>query len=1087
MNKIQELMQNLEASKDFEDLFSMMMLNGKGKHIFEYYDGELLVQVSYEEFIRKVWGSAKRLRDLVNPEEEFVGLRLPNGPEFCILYWAILAAGHSVLLLNYHQGVDAAIDLMAQAGTETLITDKSSEEIAYLPASSLITEQEEAPENKWGDRIALCTSGTTGDARIYVHNSFSIINLAKCLIKLSEDTDRWYRPEVNEKCLAFLPFHHVFGLMAVFMLTFLGGNTFVFIPSLAPDVVLDSCKKHKITQLISIPLFWNALVKGLYRRIRMTEGEGKIKSFERLIEANLKAQAAGKKLPFFLANKLKAIRNQLLGDDIYLCASGGGYIPHKTMRIINGLGYYLVNGYGMTEAGIISVCNDENVKVRLNGNVGEPFEPNSTMLSPAGEIMLRGGCLHTGILKAGKFQPVDYSGDNWFATGDIGRIENGLIYIDGRLKEVIIGPSGENIYPDTVEAEFQDLPGVAQLNVVGIKEDEYEYATLVLELAPDVDLEELDKAIKVKMIKLPPSSTIANVLVSLKPLPLSTTRKVKRQLLAAEIKEGRWPSQTLSRYMEGENGDAGLKADDNTRAKGSKKKSEAKEDKQKDNQREKIRETVRGFFAEALDIDPGEVTDGGHFVLDLGGDSLASLTLLNLLENEYSIDIVDDEYYNCMNLNDITSLIYEHITGNVDQASRKPAVERIRPPVERVDSIEKIKEIQQFVKRSEALLASSNMHNPYFISQESPLTDVSCMDGRQMLNFGSYNYLAMSGDPEVNAAAIAAVEKYGTSASGSRLLAGEKDIHKKLEAAIARWKNTEDSLVLVSGHATNVTFIGNFCTVNDLIIYDRLSHNSVIQGVSLSRAQSKYFPHNDYEALDDFLTRNRDKYAKVLIIIEGAYSMDGDVAPVPEFVRIKKKHGCFLLVDEAHSACVLGENGSGVDEHFQLAPDDVDIKMGTLSKGLGTCGGYLAGSKLLIEYLRYNLPGFTFSVGLSPALAGAALKVLEIMQRDNSRVKSLQRNIAYFLEQAKARGLDTCLAQDTAIVPILVGPEGLAFKLSIDMQADGIIVPPAIFPAVPRGQARLRYCLTSAHKPQQIDKALDVLQEHLARAKEQLG
>ena len=510
-----------------------------------------------------------------------------------------------------------------------------------------------------------------------------------------------------------------------------------------------------------------------------------------------------------------------------------------------------------------------------------------------------------------------------------------------------------------------------------------------------------------------------------------------------------------------------------------------RKERQDDALEEKIKETIRGFFAEALDISLEEVTDSGHFVLDLGGDSLSSLTLLNLLEREYNIAIVDDQYYSCMNLNDITSLIHEHLSGTDYAPGRKAGISlegRARTPEERVDAFEKIREIQQFVQRSEQLLASSNMLNPYFISQESALKDVSYMGGREMINLGSYNYLAMSGDPEVNAAAIAAVEKYGTSASGSRLLAGEKDIHKKLEAAIARWKDTEDALVLVSGHATNVTFVGNFCGSGDLIIYDRLSHNSVIQGLMLSRARSRFFPHNDYEELENFLKQHRDEYEKVLIIVEGVYSMDGDVAPVPEFVRIKKEYGCFLMVDEAHSACVLGETGKGVDEYFNLAPSDIDIKMGTLSKGLGTCGGYLAADKLLIDYLRYNLPGFTFSVGLSPALTGAVLKVLEIMERDNSRVRALHNNIAYFMKRAHEYGFDTCLAKDSAIIPIMIGPDDLAFKLSIEMLDDGIIVPPAIFPAVPMGKARLRYCLTSAHKPEQIDYALEMLRRRLAAA-----
>lgn len=371
--------------------------------------------------------------------------------------------------------------------------------------------------------------------------------------------------------------------------------------------------------------------------------------------------------------------------------------------------------------------------------------------------------------------------------------------------------------------------------------------------------------------------------------------------------------------------------------------------------------------------------------------------------------------------------------------------------------------------------------NPYFIAHDSVLRDTSIMNGKDIINFGSYNYVCLSGDPEVNEAAIEAVKKYGTSASGSRLLAGEKTIHKELEAKIAKWKHTEDALVLVGGHSTNVTFVGNFCNENDLILYDILSHNSISQGLKISKADKKRFPHNNFSRLERLIENNRDKYEKILIVVEGVYSMDGDIAPIDEFVRIKKKYGCFLMVDEAHSACVIGENGGGVDEYFNLAPDDIDIKMGTLSKGLGTCGGYLAGSKELIEYLRYNLPGFVFSVGLSPVLTAAVIKGIELLERDNTRVQKLHKNIEIFMREAHKHGFDTCLAGETAITPIMIGDDELAFRLSMVMQEDGIFVPPALYPAVPRGKARLRYCLNSDHTEEQIVYAMKVLKRRLTR------
>ncbi len=279
-----------------------------------------------------------------------------------------------------------------------------------------------------------------------------------------------------------------------------------------------------------------------------------------------------------------------------------------------------------------------------------------------------------------------------------------------------------------------------------------------------------------------------------------------------------------------------------------------------------------------------------------------------------------------------------------------------------------------------------------------------------------------------------------------------------------------------------MTLVGNFCGRDDLIVYDALAHNSIDQGTRLSQATVKPFPHNDPAALESILKNQRAKFRKCLIIIEGAYSMDGDIANVPAFVALKKKYGCFLLVDEAHSACVIGRTGGGVDEYFNLAPDDVDIKMGTLSKGLGTCGGYLAGKRSLIDYLRYNLPGFVFSVGISPPLAAGTLAAIRLLRNEPSIIQSLEKNINAFVREAHKRHLNTCLAGHTAIIPILVGSDENAFLLSNMLRHKGVFVPPAVFPAVPKGKARLRFCVISEHMEEQIVRALDALVEAAAEA-----
>ena len=395
--------------------------------------------------------------------------------------------------------------------------------------------------------------------------------------------------------------------------------------------------------------------------------------------------------------------------------------------------------------------------------------------------------------------------------------------------------------------------------------------------------------------------------------------------------------------------------------------------------------------------------------------------------------------------------------------------------IQPISRFEDSPEYIEFAARRAEMRKATGDRDPYFIRHDSALRDTSLVDGVKKLNFASYNYAGMSGRKEVSDAAKAAIDQYGTSASGSRLLAGEKTFYRELEKEIADWKNCDDALVLVSGHATNVTFVGNFCGEGDLIVYDSLAHNSVWQGCRLSQATCRPFPHNDVKALDRILSTRRSKFGKVLIIAEGAYSMDGDIGDIPGLVAVKKKYGCFLMVDEAHSSCVLGPTGGGVDEYFHLQRGDIDIHMGTLSKGLGACGGYLAGSQALIDYQRYMLPGFAFSVGISPPLAAATLTAIRLLRSEPEIMRRLQHNIAFFCAEAKKRNLNICLAGETAIIPVMIGDDLNAYRLSNALRDRNVCVPPAVFPAVPRDEARLRFNVIADHTDEEMLYALDTL------------
>jgi 7-keto-8-aminopelargonate synthetase-like enzyme len=302
-----------------------------------------------------------------------------------------------------------------------------------------------------------------------------------------------------------------------------------------------------------------------------------------------------------------------------------------------------------------------------------------------------------------------------------------------------------------------------------------------------------------------------------------------------------------------------------------------------------------------------------------------------------------------------------------------------------------------------------------------------------------------------------------------------------LERAIARFLGAEAALSFVGGHATNETVIGHLVGPGDLVLHDALAHNSIVQGAILSGARRRPFTHNDPEAAQRVLAQFRRDYRRVLIVVEGVYSMDGDIPDLPQLIDLKKRHKALLMVDEAHSLGVLGQTGRGIGEHFHVDPRDVDVWMGTMSKTLGSCGGYIAGCKELIEYLKYTAPGFVFSVGLPPASAAASLASIRLLEAQPQRVARLRENAALFLTLARERGLNTGNSQGTAVVPVILGNSILALRLSQALFVRGINVQPIVHPAVEESAARLRFFLTSLHTEAQIRSTVAVLAEELEK------
>jgi 8-amino-7-oxononanoate synthase len=372
--------------------------------------------------------------------------------------------------------------------------------------------------------------------------------------------------------------------------------------------------------------------------------------------------------------------------------------------------------------------------------------------------------------------------------------------------------------------------------------------------------------------------------------------------------------------------------------------------------------------------------------------------------------------------------------------------------------------------------------SPFFKPHEGIAGARTRIAGREYLNFSSYNYLGLNGHPAVGAAAKAAIDHYGTSVSASRAVSGERAVHRDLEQALARIYDTEAAVVFVSGHATNVTTIGCLFGPRDLVLHDELIHNSSLQGIQLAGAQRLPFPHNDWGALNDLLARRRGEFERVLIVVEGIYSMDGDYPDLPRFVDVKRRHRALLMVDEAHSFGVMGKCGLGIREHFGLAGADVDIWMGTLSKALAGCGGYIAGCSALVEHLKFLAPGFLYSVGMSPPVAAAALAALEQLLQHPERPQMLRLRGALFLELARAAGVDTGLSAGVSVIPAIVGSSIRAARVAEALFARGINVQPVFHPAVPEKQARLRFFMSCEHSEADIRTAVAALSAELKGA-----
>jgi 8-amino-7-oxononanoate synthase len=464
-------------------------------------------------------------------------------------------------------------------------------------------------------------------------------------------------------------------------------------------------------------------------------------------------------------------------------------------------------------------------------------------------------------------------------------------------------------------------------------------------------------------------------------------------------------------------------------------------------------------------------------IVETGMDSLERMEILNALEEKFGGRFPEEILVELETTRQLVAAVGKYLGTEPRPESERPAKKEIPVSAYRFD------QFPEYVKLRTSLdsMATLKVVNPFFTVHDGPTRDCTLVDGRKLINYSSYNYLGMSGDPRISAAAKATIDRYGTSASASRLVSGQKGIHVELENEFTKFLGTEDTIVMVGGHATNESVIGHLMGPGDLVLHDALAHNSIVEGAILSGARRRPFAHNDWVAAERLLEQYRHEYRRVLIAIEGVYSMDGDIPNLPRFIDVKKRNKAILLIDEAHSMGTLGATGRGCAEYFGVSRADVDIWMGTLSKTFGSCGGYISGCKELVEYLRYTLPGFVFAAAMAPPAAGAALASLRLLEAEPDRVTKLRENARLFLELAKAAGMNTGNSKDSPVVPIILGNSIHCLKLSQALFVRGVNVQPILHPAVEESASRLRFFITACHSKEQIRETVAIVAEELKK------
>lgn len=1044
--------------KDLRTLYEAIHETFSGNVCAEYQADGTTIKITYRQYNENVIQIAGLLRQSLHGIEpgEWIAFKHDTHPYWFAVFWGILMAGYNVILMDYRLDGESTRHMLRESSARAIVcsdNDTGATEFLRISYEKLICPSH-PPLNHmnmpWANQIALCTSGTIATSKIFVYRGVEIITQLSAIRTAIKKFNAFVNPN-GDKALAMLPLHHIFGFHTSLWHLIIG-STLVYIKERTPKTILETCRNHRITWLVSVPLFWEAVVRNIENKVKQS-GEKAIDRFETMLRLSLFLRRAFGKFGIYFVKHvlLKTAHENLFGPRLRICLTGGGHISGKTLQILSALGFEVINGYGATEMGVVSGSHTCNLKKRLDGTVGIPMEIFRYAIlhedqetgkqwieaEGEGELIVRGEALHFAKLEHGaRVEPERYE-NIWFRTGDVVRLQGQELYILSRTKDVIINESGENIYPDDLESYFTGLPDYENLCVLGLKGGSLNDLTALVLAVKDYPedsrtINELAGSIMGINEKLPVYKRVHKVLVSREAMPLSNGIKVRRLKLREMIEKGEY----LYRVLDLRTGK--LKANDDGTA--TAKPGIFPEQLSNDGwlgEKETIQEYVKTIIAGSLGLAVSQIPNGAHIVEELQADSLTIQEMLFKLEKTYGFKIPESDFYKYTTVETITRLIYETVhepreVGNRD--TLRVARERKQHLIDDTQH-----DYLQFVNPAVGkLLEELKMAKSYTKGQGCRLYDnegnvyLDCIAAYGALPFG-YNdgeiwkavmNMAGTGEPSfvqpsaLNAAGELARKLIEIAPGPMRYVTFTNSGAETAEAAIklCRAATGKKGILAVYNSFHGKTLGALSATGNSL--YQK-AFGAPIAGFN-------FIKYGDLEALKTELERNPSYYAAM--IIEPIQGEGGIVEPPAGYLRaasgLCRKYGVAFIVDEIQSG--LGRTG----KMFACEEEGVEPDVLLLAKALG--GGLVPIGACLYTDGMYSEE---FALRHSSTFAGntlacrVAIKVLDMLQADEQRIiREVKRKGNYLKEEL--------LKLQKEYPDILRSVRGRGFMLGIELGVD---------------------------------------------------